>query len=228
VNLEKLGVAVGWMLAATTWIAGDVAARSRVEVRCATPNVVVHSAQHEDAVVACEGARDAMVFLASQGLKVGGPVTIDVVAALPSNASDSAAGCYLPAENRAVVLSFREFRKLRSWFEIEVDLDLYRSVVAHEVAHAIAAANFKVEKPAIQAHEYIAYVTMFATMDPAVRERALSNYPGSGFENDAQMSSTIYLFDPMRFGVQAWRHYLAPGGGRDYLHAVLAGRALTE
>lgn len=198
------------------------------EVRCATRNVVVHSARRDDALTACEGALGAIGFLASQGLETRGPVSIDIVQALPSDASDTAAGCYVPAKRRAFVLYYREFTKQGSWFQIKVDRALYRSVVAHEVAHAIAAANFKLAQPAIQAHEYIAYVTMFATMAPAQRRRVLSNYAGSGFENDVQMSSTIYFFDPMRFGVQAYRHFLGQASGRDYLRAVLTGNALAE
>jgi hypothetical protein len=42
------------------------------------------------------------------------------------------------------------------------------------------------------------------------------------------MSTTIYLLDPVRFGAQAYRHFLKPGNRRDHLHAILAGRALTD
>ena len=227
-NLPNLGFAAVSMLAATIWGSADVAARPPVEVRCETPTVVVHSARRKDALTACEGARDAIVFLASQGMKVDVPLSIDLVEALPPDASDSAAGCYLAAEHRAVVLSYPALTKQGSWFKIKVDRDLYRSLVTHEVAHSVAAANFKPTQPAIQAHEYIAYVTMFAAMPPGQRERVLSEYPGNGFEHDAQMSLTIYMIDPMRFGVQAWRHFLGQTSGRDYLHAVLAGDALAE
>lgn len=232
-HLEKLATAVTCVLATAIPRDGSMPPQleqspAAVEVRCDTPNVVVHSSHRSDASIVCGGARDAMTFLASQALQVDGPVSIDVVEVLPSEASESAAGCYLTPKNRAVVLAYSEFRKRGTWFGIAIDPGLYRSLVAHEVAHSIAAANFEIARPAVQAHEYIAYVTMFATMAPAQRERVLSNYAGSGFENDAQMSSTIYLFDPMRFGVQAYRHFLGRASGRDYLHAVLAGNALVE
>jgi hypothetical protein len=42
------------------------------------------------------------------------------------------------------------------------------------------------------------------------------------------MNSTVYLMDPTRFGVLAYRHFLNAGNGRDYLHAILAGRVLLE
>jgi hypothetical protein len=195
---------------------------------CDVPNVVVRSAYRSDASVACEGARDAEVFLASQGLKVGRPISIDVVEVLPPDASPTAAGCYLHAENRVVVLSYSAFAKHGTWFDVEIHPSLYRSLVAHEVAHSIAAANFGMDSPAVQAHEYIAYVTMFGTMAPAQRDLVLAQYPGDGFEHEGQISTTIYLFDPMRFGVQAYRHFLRQTSGREYLRAVLAGDALAE
>jgi hypothetical protein len=228
----KRAAAMSCLLPATICGAGEVYARGEgraeaVGVRCATPpNAMLHAARRKDALMACHGARDATAFLASQGLEIRGPMTIDVVSKLPTVASDSAAGCYV--ENRAVVLTYSEFSKQGTWFEIRVDRALYRSLVAHEVAHAIAATNFSMPSPTIQAHEYIAYVTMLATMAPAQRERVLSKYPGQGFDDDVQMSATIYLFDPMRFAVQSYRHYLKQTSGRAYLHALLSGDALAE
>lgn len=42
------------------------------------------------------------------------------------------------------------------------------------------------------------------------------------------MPATLYMLDPVRFGAQAYRHYLKPGNGREFLHAILAGKALVE
>lgn len=46
----------------------------------------------------CNGARDAIAFLASQGLVLTGDVSIEVVANLPGQVSASAAGCCLESE----------------------------------------------------------------------------------------------------------------------------------
>jgi len=56
----------------------------------------------------------------------------------------------------------------------------------------------------------------------------LAQFPNKGFEDDGQMNTTIYLFDSSCFGVRAYRHFLMPANGRDYLHAILAGKALAE
>jgi len=88
--------------------------------------------------------------------------------------------------------------------------------------HAAAA------RPSIPAYEYVAYVTMLSTMVSATRERVLANYPGTRFDNELQMNSVIYQFDPMRFGAEAYRHFMKPLHGRDYLLPVLADKALVE
>lgn len=197
-------------------------------VRCEASPVTIRSASATDARLACLGAQDAIKFLAAQGLDVSGNVAVELVARLPLAAGHASAGIYLEPEARVVILSFAEFVKFRSWFKIPINVPLYRSLVSHEVAHALAAANFRVPAPSIQAKEYIAYVTMMATMPAPLRQRILALYPGRSHVDEAELGTTIYMLDPMRFGVQSYRHFLQPGNGRDFLRAILSGKALVE
>ena len=199
------------------------------EMRCQAPrNVIVHSSVSADASIACDGAADAIAFLASQGFDTSGAVEINLVQELPSNVNHSAVGFYLESQGRVFALLYSEFKKRKEWFRLPIDRAVYRSVVAHEVAHAVAARNFAVSRPSIQAKEYIAYVTTFATMAPRLRVQMLAQFPGDGFAGEMQMSATIYLADPMWFGVQAYRHFLKSSDGRRYLHAILRGTVLAE
>ena len=75
------------------------------EIRCNNLNVVVHSPDHRDALIACEGARDAIEFLASQDLDVTNNIAIEIVTNLPPVVSRSAAGCYLESERRVLILA---------------------------------------------------------------------------------------------------------------------------
>ncbi|MGL1833461.1 DUF6639 family protein [Rhodocyclaceae bacterium SMB388] len=45
---------------------------------------------------------------------------------------------------------------------------LYRSAVPHEVAHAVVACHQSSSTLPLAAHEYVAYVTMFATIRKTV------------------------------------------------------------
>jgi hypothetical protein len=177
---------------------------------------------------ACSGARNAVSFFADLGLPPTEPLVLEIVSEMPEDAGPTAVGCYLKRRGRVLMLPYREFRQRTTWFNLPISRDVYRSVAAHETAHALAACNFSVPTPTLQAHEYVAYVVMFATMTPALRERILKALPGDGFETEAQINAIVYMFDPMQFGVEAYRHYLRPENGRTFLFAVLAGKALTD
>jgi hypothetical protein len=224
---------LGWLLAASG-AAALAAEPSRKDpappriTRCADGVVVVQSHDRADAAIACDGGRDAIVFLESQGFAAPAKLAIEIARKLPEIANPSAVGCYLDQYKCVVVLCYAEFRRFGTWFELPIDRKLYRSLISHETAHAVAAWNFKMRQPQIQAHEYIAYVTMFATMDPTLRSRALSKFPGDGFGREIEINSTVYMPNPMYFGAQAYRHYLKPGNGRAFLHAVIEGKVLTE
>ena len=202
--------------------------RVSYEIRCSTPNVVVRSSEQSDALIACDAAREAIKFLSSQGMDVSGDIAIELLKKLPPVECSSAAGCYIELERRALILVYSEFIKFKNWFDVPIDRALYRSLVSHEVAHLVADLNFKIPKPSIQAKEYIAYITQFSIMEPLQRERVLTQYPCEAFEGDWEMSTTIYMFDCMRFGVRAYLHFLNLANRRDYLQSILNGKTLVE
>lgn len=179
-------------------------------------------------MLACEGAQDAIAFLTSFGVPVTREVAIELVPKVSNHVSASAVGCYLESDRRVLMLDYSEFAKRADWYRLPINRRLYRSLIAHEVAHSVAACHFQIREPSISAKEYIAYVAMLATMEPTQRETLLAQYPGEGFEGDWQMATTIYLLDPMRFGIQAYRHFLKPENGQTYLQAILAGEVLTD
>jgi hypothetical protein len=198
------------------------------ESRCNGQNVVVRSPVNADALIACEGARDAIEFLASQDLDVPNNVAIEIVMKLPSVECSFAAGCYLELERRVLILVYSEFKKYKTWFGVPIDRTLYSSLVSHEVAHVVAGFNFKILTPSIQAKEYIAYITQFSIMEPVLRERVLSKFPCEAFEGDWEMSTTIYMFDCMSFGVRAYLHFMNLANRREYLQSILNGKTLVE
>lgn len=176
----------------------------------------------------CAGARRALAFFVEHGLGLGEPVTLEVVAQLPAPAPSSAAGIFLAGNRHIYMLSFNAFRKFGTWFKLPIDRDLYQSLATHEVAHAITDANFQMPKPGIHAKGYLAYVALFATMTSTLRDRILRSISGQGFEDEDRISFIVYMFDPMFFGAQSYRHYLRPENGGAFLRSVLAGTALRD
>lgn len=188
----------------------------------------VAASDEADFVNACTGAQDALTFFLDLGIQPTIPIALEVVPKLPKEAGSTAAGAYFEKQGRIRMLSYAELRKAETWFNLPIDRELYRSLAAHEVAHAMTGCSFGIQHPTIQAKEYLAYVAMFSTMKPAFRERVLKKIPGAGFENEDKITTIFYLFDPMRFGAEAYRHYRREGNGKVFLRAVLSGEVLAE
>ncbi len=194
---------------------------------CPSDTVRVRAAERADALLACAGALDAIGFFEALGLPPPEPLVVEVVSDLPLDAGRTAAGCYLEEARRILILPYTDFARLETWFRLPVEPALYRSLATHEVAHALAACHFRIPGPTLQAKEYVAYVTTFAVMEPALRARVLAANPGTGFSSERRINEIFYLFDPMRFGAEAYRHYLRKENGTPFLREVLAGRALA-
>lgn len=181
-----------------------------------------------DVADVCEGARHALAFFGGLGLQAIDGLAIEIAAQLPAAAGPTAAGCFVEARKRIYLVPFRTFIRHKTWFGIPITRDIYRSLATHESAHALAGCHFAVADPTIQAKEYIAYVATFSMMPPAVRERALRALPGSGFDSEARITPLLYLFDPMRFGAESYRHFRKEGNGEAFVRKILAGGALRD
>ena len=196
----------------------------------AWPAVQVHAAQAADADAVCEGAARAWHFMAGLGLGLRLPAEtlVDVVERLPGDLDGRALGCFDPDSRRVLLLSRVAFDATGGWFGQPPDAELYRSAATHELAHAVVGCQPGARQLPVPAHEYAAYVVMFATMAPPLRARVLARYPGRGFDSPLQINSLVYLGDPLQFAADAWRHYLARRDGPASLRAVVAGEVVQD
>ena len=196
---------------------------------CPSANVVVDAIDRADFATGCRAAAAAAEFLAGSALQTAIPIEISFVDVMPDIVADSpAVGCYVRADKRIYVLTFARCRQKRLAHDVAIDRSVHMGLVAHEVAHRIVAANVGQVRLGAVAYEYIAYVTMYATMPEARRHEVLKQIPGDGFASELQINMTMYLLDPVFFGAQAYRHYLKPGIGRSFIASVLNGQVLVE
>jgi hypothetical protein len=211
------------------WLVVPGCAAKGDETLCPGASVSVHSLDKEDAETGCKAAADAVAFLGAFGFRTAASVEIRFLDKLPDElANPCALGCSVAAEHRVYMLAFSECRKLGLAPDLPIDRALHRSLVAHEVAHQIATANFKVQKPAVVAQEYLAYVTMFATMAPDQRDHMLARFPGDGWDTERSFNLTLYMMAPHFFGAQAYRHFMRLEDRQAFLVKVLSGSALMD
>ncbi|MDH5536802.1 MAG: hypothetical protein OEZ08_14700 [Betaproteobacteria bacterium] len=197
-------------------------------VDCPVPWVRVLGAIDADFHDICTGAKAALDFFARIGLYPTAPLFFVVGSPLPAKVGPTAVGCYVKEENRIYVVPFAEFEKQETWFKVPIIRDIYQSLAAHETAHALASCHFKRSNPTIQAQEHVAYAAMFSTMKRDLRDQALTMFPGTGFTDPDRITGIRYMVDPMRFAIDAYRHYVRPENGPKFLQQVLSGAALTD
>lgn len=195
---------------------------------CPAGDASVQGADGTDFVDICSGVKSAMNFLAAHGIRPAEPIDIDVTASIPEEAGPTATGCYIEQKRRIYVVPYAVFRKNKTWFGVSITRELYRTLAAHEAAHAVVSCQFRVQRPTIQAKEYVAYVAMFSSMSPTLQRQALRGTRTEGFETLDRFTPLLYMFDPMRFGAEAYRHFSSVANRTELLQDILAGRALAE
>lgn len=193
---------------------------------CQLPgNVLIESSNSSDTLHACLGTGSATRFLSSHGLALPA-VRIKLVDAMPDDIPESALGAYSPSRQEIFVLALsvlQERGKEYELFKVPIDEHVYRALIAHEVAHAIAFHNFK-GAPTLLAQEYIAFVTFYTTLEITRREHILRQYEYD--EDWVQYPAILYLTDHFAFGVHAYRHFQRSENGQRFFRRLLDGEAL--
>lgn len=189
--------------------------------------VLVICRDEADARAACQGAAEAIAFLRGQGLNTAVPLEVDVVDDCVERHGWPVMGQTDTRTMRIEILSYAACQRAareRPTLGTAMSPDLHRSFVAHEVAHAIAQFNFAVPRPPVAAHEYVAYVTQFATMAPELRRTILARHDNAAWERLDDISEMVYFLAPEVFAVKSYRHFLASPHPREDLARLLGGR----
>jgi hypothetical protein len=188
---------------------------------------VVQNASPVEREDVCRGALDALEFLSESGYPLDFDLVVELSSQKPVEAYDAgSAGMYRRADRRILILGHDAFFGLETFLGQSCDRALFRSVIAHEIAHAVSDRYFATELPSQRAQEYIAAVVTLATMDTFHLQRLLDDKPLPGFSEESEISLLFYLLSPGGFMVKAYRHFLLPENGAGFLAAVLAGEAL--
>lgn len=219
-------IAVLLLATGTLWSLGTAAASAARP--CPDGSALISGANAQDFADICQGVVSAVSFFSAHGVPAPEPLKIEVTQRLPAEAGETAAGCYVDSKRTIYVVPYATFLTNKTWFGVKIDRAMYRSLASHEAAHAVAACRFLIPNPTIQAKEYLAYVAMFSTMPSALRKKALKGVPAETFDSFDRFTPMLYMFDPMRFGAAAYRHFSAESNPVSVIRSVLSGQALTD
>ena len=212
-------------------VAVPVAAEAPATAECGAPLLRIGHGHPVDLAHACEAWRRVSRFLFEEhGLRLKSPVALVFAERVELDLG--------PEKFRVLGLNDAATRTIhitsmtaawlrepdRLMFRQQMDEELHVSLIVHELAHAILRDSYRPGGPPdLVCAEYVAYVTQFATMEPAARERVLAGYPPGDFASPDEITQVCLMMTPHEFGVRAWRHYVRVGH-RDMLQAIVEGR----
>jgi hypothetical protein len=201
------------------------------EGRCADAPLRVTFGVEAELAHACEAWRRVSAFLIEgNGLQVAAPIELvftERVAVAFGAEELRVLGAY-DRERRVARITSVSAAWLRAsdrlMFGLPVETELYTSLIAHELAHAVLLDNMRLAVPGRVGPEYMAYVVQIETMAPPTRDRVLARYPDADFVSVTQITEAFHLMAPHAFGVSAWRHFRRDGHAY-VLDMILTGRA---
>jgi len=195
-------------------------------VRCASADFTVFNAGPGDLETVCGAVSDVVAFMSAHGIEVKRPTTIRVVPRLAEAQVTSTLGTFNGRTSHIEILTYEASRTVhpdKPPFGMEMNPAIYRSFIAHEVAHAIAHPNF-VRRPLIAPHEYIAFTVQLATMPEELRRQVLETVRTDAFEHAWQASDVLMMLDPQRFAVKSYLHFTASPDPAAVFQQLLTGR----
>lgn len=196
-------------------------------VKCPDVNVKVYTEIKEDIPFICNAAKSTFSFLRKAGLHKSVPIEVYIVNEMETlPIGNLYLGMYDRRLKRVTVLSYnscKRYCKDACFCGLRLCRKLHSSFVVHEIAHAIAHANFIKNTQNIAAEEYIACTTQLALLPDDLRQKILTRINNKGFGHEREITSLFYDLNSSVFAVKAYRHFIRPENGKSFYHKLITG-----
>jgi hypothetical protein len=196
-------------------VAFDAFASNAVgEMVCGDLPVTAVGWTREDALQVCSAVQESLGWLRAMELTLSERVTVCPLDDQGAIADTHRLGRYDARTKEIQILPFDTAFKASveelPAFRVPMTRDLWRSYIAHEMAHAVADAYFASGVSHLTAGEYIAGVVQLMVLPDRAREEVLENYREvAGWESASEVSAQYYLMAPGAFAIKSYRHFTA-------------------
>jgi hypothetical protein len=197
--------------------------------RCPGTRAVLDSVPALEVARVCEAAGAAESELARCQLSPTNPYTIRFATDIRGDYGSCIFGQFRPNPDVALILAPSATEKLVASIPDDEPMsvlrslpldDLHRSLIVHEVTHAIVHQNLKVP-PCHAIHEYVAAVVQLGTLPVPSRDAYLARFVGRDAFTNEMFNDLLQAMDPARFAAAAYRHFHQPGNGCNFVRRLL-------
>jgi len=202
-------------------IAGNASARD-----CEGISIHAPIADQNEVQRVCQAAQDATELLRQCGIESSKVINISIQEKLVHPSGFPAFAFFHSPSNQIEITDFDAFKKLiqpaSAYYKLP-SRDLYESLIAHEVAHAITSPLIRDSDCPSVAHEYIAAVIQVSSMSDGSRQVLLNAFPRSTPVVLEMFNEFSFYSSPQWFVANAYRHFNQTDKGCELLLGILNG-----
>jgi hypothetical protein len=192
--------------------------------KCKNTSVVVYYDNVEDYKLICSATKKVIELAKKMDLGDKLDVSVSITDKLTINHTGTAVALFEPGSSEIQILSREVCKKSFNNKVIlgqNIDDDLYKSMIIHELAHALAWQNK--ETPSIKRglFEYFAYVVQFVLLDKVRREAIISSSDVEAFTHSSEITDVYYYLSPNQFAVKSYLHFIKLNDRWAYLSSIL-------
>ena len=195
-------------------------------LRAAAGEATINGASEQEARLIRAGTAKAEKILSDCGLVTDRPRRILVVTDALAEGGLHSFATYDISSRTARIRKFEAIPALIKGDEVYEQIplsDLYASLVAHEIAHAVVFDNLEGRDLQRAAHEFIAYAVQFASLNNDDRDKLAGLLGGSVWEGLEAFTELMMLMAPHHFGLHAYFHFQKEGNRCRIVRDILAG-----
>lgn len=227
--VRQTGIAAAVAILSCAWAAAATSAAS-----CGLAKVEIEPPDAPEQAVICEAAAVAEASLAHCGVMPKRAYRIRVQSGLTNASGCLIFGNFRPRLGIASIVPIGECAGIVAALPPDDPISalaqiptrvLYRSLAAHELAHAIVLQNLTAT-PSLPVYEYISGVVQIASLPDDVRQRYLSSFDHTGEYTTEMFNDLTLAMDPARFGVAAYFHFHKAWNGCPFLKRLLTEDAV--
>jgi Family of unknown function (DUF6639) len=196
--------------------------------RCAEAQVDVIADSSEEQLLACSAAGHAIRRLGRCGISPRRPITVQIMGEVRHPRGGAIFGLLDAKRETALVTHERNAPLLvkDTPYAKLPQRDFYRSVIVHEVVHAVMHQNLKRPSTSQAAYEYSAYALQIESLDPDARDEFLRSFDQAATDAGSMLfNDVLLLFDPYLFAARAYHHFKAAADECAHLRGLLRGEA---
>ncbi len=199
---------------------------------CAGLSVAVSGASLAEQQAICLGASKALRIFAQCGVSSRKHIRITVVRSFGSRFYGHAFDGHIYAffDNTGPAINILDSAALEaaipteSYYSVLTSAELYESISAHEMAHALLWQNAKGHTLQTNAQEYLAFAVQIASMTPEARGRLLSKVPRGEVVDLSVFNAITLNMAREYFAALAYEHFRRPENHCRMLQSILLGQ----